>query len=144
MWCTPTKQGTSCTGLYFEIWTNEVGIGLKNSSDNFDIFFTYPSILSIFHVISDSFSNIFPQKILHFLQPDKIKLPEKLLTVLFTTGHISKSRSINLILELKLTVCSLQWYQKLILPKMLHVPCFVGVHHISNISIGQSFNGKAI
>ena len=32
-------------------------------------------------------------------------------------------------MKLKLKVCSLQWYQKLILPKMLFVPCFVGIHH---------------
>ena len=60
------------------------------------------------HEISDWFSNIFPQIILHFLQPVlsksiieignskgqllKITLLEKPLTVLYTNGHISKSR----------------------------------------------------
>ena len=90
----------------------------------------------------------FTAKILHFLQPVvsypkllwkfkgrilKITLKKKkMLTVLHTNGHISKSRrSMNLIfsIKLKLKVCSLQWYQKLILPKMLLVLCFVGASH---------------
>ena len=66
-----------------------------------------------FNVISDLFLNIFPQNILHFLQPVrsktigignfegrffKITLPEKPLKVLYTNGRISISRSMNLIL----------------------------------------------
>ena len=35
-------------------------------------------------------------------------------------------------IKLKLKVCSLQWYENLILPKVSLVPCFVGVHHISH------------
>ena len=56
----------------------------------------------------------FLTKILHFLQLSnpklsKITLPEKLLTVLYTNGHISKSRrNVNLDsgIKLKLKVCS--------------------------------------
>ena len=51
----------------------------------------------------------------------KITLSEKSLKVSYINGHISK---------LKLSVCSLQWYQKLILPKLSLVLCFVGVPHI--------------
>ena len=71
-------------------------------------------VFFLLHIISNWFSNIFLQKILHFLQPVKSKtigignskgqfiritLPEKLLKVLCTNDHISKSRrSMNLIL----------------------------------------------
>ena len=66
------------------------------------------------HIISDWFSNFLPLKFLHFLQLVMSKTigignfkgrflkimtpPEKLLTVLVTSGHISKSRSMKLIL----------------------------------------------
>ena len=67
----------------------------------------------------------------------KITLPEKLLPVLYTNGHISKSRKIN---ELNFdTVSNLK--AESVLPMIpnsffskchlfLIVPCFVGVHHI--------------
>ena len=62
---------------YFEIWTNEVGIGMKNNSSvNFETFgFYIPKYVFFhFHVISDWFQNIFPQQILQFLQPSNPKV----------------------------------------------------------------------
>ena len=36
--------------------------------------------------------------------------------------------------------CSLQCYQKLILPKMSFVPCFVGGHHILRTTVVHFFH----
>ena len=98
------------------------------------------------HVISDWFSDIFPPKILHFCSLSDSKLQEtnfkRLISqnqifrktvykVLFTNDHILKSRmSMNFGIKLdRPKVCSSQWYQKLILPRISLVSCFDGVPH---------------
>ena len=70
----------------------------------FQFFYILYYVFCHLHVISDRFSNILPQKIMHFLQPVisksigiqnfkgwflKITLSEKSLMVLYTNGHIS-------------------------------------------------------
>ena len=53
--------------------------------------------------------------------------------ILFTNGHISKSRSMNLILvsnQIKAEDVFVTMTPKTILPKMSPFPCFVGAHHI--------------
>ena len=111
MWCTPTKQGTSLshslrpTLRYRQLYI--VGIGMKhNSSVNFEILILSHIPKYVFyhlHVISDWFSNIFPQKYSTFSAACQIQncrqisqtiLPMKQLTVRYLNGHISKSRSI--------------------------------------------------
>ena len=56
----------------------------------------------------------------------KIILPEKPLQVLYTNGH-HYEYELDVSIKLKLKVCFLQLYQKLSLPKISLVPCFVGV-----------------
>ena len=122
MWYTPTKQGSSHTGLFWYMG-NWSWHRVKNNSCVDLILrilgFFYVSFYHL-HATFDWFSNIFPQKILHFLQPViskpigienfkgqflKITLLEKPLTVWYTNGHISKRRSsMNLIL-----VSNLSW-----------------------------------
>ena len=136
---------------YFEIWTKEVGIGMKNNlSVDFEICFLFVCLFVFYipwyvfnHlcVISDWFSNIVPQTILYFLQAVKcrtignllkgqflkITLPEKRLMVLY--ANISQKVGVVWTLfgiKLELKVCSLEWYQKPILSKMSLGPCFVG------------------
>ena len=144
-------QGTCRTGLlvFWDIgnWSWHRGEIKNDSSVNFKIsgFFlgTVPYVFYHLHVISDWFSNIFPQKNYAFLQPLisktigigsfkgwflEIALPDK--PLLCINGHISKSikeYELDFGIKLKLKVCSLKWYQTLILPKMLLVPRFVGV-----------------
>ena len=102
---------------YFEIYTIEFGTGVKNNSSvDFEIFFFLHTLICFLSPPCDFWPifKYFPTKILHFLQPGisktigignfrgrylKISLPEKPLTILYTNGHISKSRSMNLILE---------------------------------------------
>ena len=84
-WYTPTAQGTSRTGLFWDM-DNWTGIGGKiNSSADFEIFvffyllylfvclFVVVVVVIVFyhlHAFSNWFSNIFPpKKIQHFLQP---------------------------------------------------------------------------
>ena len=100
-WCTPTKQRTSCTGLFWDM-DNSSWLGVKKNSsvDSEIFFFTYFNMLICFLSPPCNFwltSNIFPLRFLHFLQPVipktkrignfkgqflKIKLPQKPLTVL--------------------------------------------------------------
>ena len=107
---------------FFEIHAIEAGIGVKNyPSGDFETFILrHLYMFSNFSmdVMFDWFSNIFPQKkkkkcifwlffffkmivlfwIVNFKgQFLKITLPKKLLKVLYTSDHISKIRSINLI-----------------------------------------------
>ena len=137
---------------YFEIWTIEVSIGVKNNSSvDFEIFVslhTFICFLSppcnfwlIFkHFPTKNFAfsaachiqNYRNRKLLRHISKPKTTLPEKPLTVLYTNAISQKSRSMNLIL-----VSNLNWKcasyndtKKLILPKMWLVPCFVGVPHI--------------
>ena len=171
MWCTPTKQETSPTGLFWDrymdnwnwqkmthlsiLWFFFVCLFVCLFVCFFSFCFVHTSNMfsATSILIYDWFLNIFPQKFMHFLQPvkskttgivnfngrfPKITLPEKSLKVLYTNGHISKSRSMDLILisKIKLKVCSLQWCQKLISPKISFVVCFVRVLHklVSNIT----------
>ena len=151
-WCTPRKHGTSHTA-YFDIYAIEMSLVVKNdSSVHFDFFFFFFFFLWAFfhlHVISDWFSDIFPPKILHFCSLSDSKLQEtnfkRLISqnqifrktvykVLFTNDHILKSRmSMNFGIKLdRPKVCSSQWYQKLILPRISLVQnnsCFDGVPH---------------
>ena len=99
---------------YFEIWTIEVGKEVKNNpSFNFEVF-----VLCTLCLLSPPYTCNFPLIFKHFPTKNsafsvksktigtgslkdqflKIILPEKLLKVLCTNGHISKSRSTNLIL----------------------------------------------
>ena len=69
------------TQAYFEIWTIEVGIVVKNNLYvDFEIFFFFFHIpyyvFYYLHVISEWFSNIFSPKIMHFLQHVKSKTIE--------------------------------------------------------------------
>ena len=75
LWYTPTKQGTSRTGLFWEL-AFEVGIGVKNDSfvdfEIFRVFYVPWYVFYHLHVIS-AFQTFFHKKILHFLQPVKSK-----------------------------------------------------------------------
>ena len=105
MWHTPTKQGISRTGLFWDM-DNWSWHGVKNNSSvDFEIFCFCIPVFYHLHIIYDWFSNIFPhKKNLHFLQPIisktieignfegrflKIILLLKPLTV-YTNHHISK------------------------------------------------------
>ena len=81
------------TQVYFEIWTIEVGIGVKNNS------FVDIEIFIILHTLK--FSNILLQDILHFLQPvienyrnRKLKRPVKRL---ISQNHTSRETAHSLI-----------------------------------------------
>ena len=142
IWCTPTKQGTS-RKVSFEIWAIEFDIGLKsNSSVDFEIFvFSNTLICFLSAPCNIWFSSIFPQKLLNFLQPviSKNHRNRKLWRPI-SQNHTSRRAShgfmhkwfylkkleecvLNFGIKLKLKVWSLQWYQKLILPKVSLVPC---------------------
>ena len=89
----------------------------------------------------------FSTKILHFLPPVKSKnigiwnvkgwflkitLPEKPLMVLYTNCHISKSRSMNLILVPNYSwKCALTMISKTHFPQNVNCSMFLGVYHIS-------------
>ena len=140
---TPIKQGTSHTGLFWDMGNWSLHRVENDPSVDFH-FFTYLNMFSVTSfVIFDWLLNIFPQNILHFLQPVKSKtigigsfkgqfltitLPEKLRKLLYTNGHISKLGVRTWFgIKLMLKVCSLQWYQKCVLAKMAPVSCFVRV-----------------
>ena len=139
MWCAPNKWETSCTSLFWD---------MGNLSYHRSEKMTHLSILRVFFLGTlkrfllppRSFWLIFKhfptkKKNLHFLQPVisktkgmenfkgwflKITLPEKLLMVLYTNGHISKSSrkyELNFGIKLKLKACSLQWCQNCFFPK---------------------------
>ena len=109
MWCTPTKQGTSRKSLFWDMGNWSWHRGDKWISCRFwDIcFFMDCNVFYHLHVIWDMILKHFQQKILDFLHPVisktigignfkgrflKITLREKLLKILYTNGHIWKSR----------------------------------------------------
>ena len=69
MWCTPTKQGTSHTDLFWGI-DNWSWHGLKNNSSFVVFFFTHHNVFSITSMkFMTDFRTFKHKKILHFLQP---------------------------------------------------------------------------
>ena len=63
LWCTPTKQGASHTGLFWHMDV-EVGMGVTNNLFvDFEILVSLHTLICLYHfcVISDRFSNILPQ-----------------------------------------------------------------------------------
>ena len=76
VWYTPTKQGTSHTGLFWHMGNWKVGIGYFGASVNFEIFFFTKVLNDYSYAYKNKFWLIFkhfPSKNLHFLLPIKFK-----------------------------------------------------------------------
>ena len=146
-WCTPRKHGTTHIA-YFDIYAIEMSLVVKNdSSVHFDFFFFFfCGLLSppcnfgliFWHFSHQKFYISVACRIPNYRKLTlkgwflKIKFLEKTVyKVLFTNDHILKSRmSMNFGIKLyRPIVCSSQWYQKLILPRISLVSCFDGVPH---------------
>ena len=128
---------------YFEIQAIEVGIVVKNdSSVDFEISLHSSFVVYHLNVISDWVQTFSHQKFCIFcsLSNPQLYRNRELLRPIsqnHTSRETASKRSYTQMvisqkegIKLKLKVCSLQWYQKLLLPKMSLVPCFVGVPHI--------------
>ena len=103
LWCTPTKQGTSRTCLFWDMDNCSWQRGEKWIIWQFFYFFNFRLIFKHFPTKHSTFSAACQTqncRIGNFKGPFlKITLPEKPLKVFYTNEHISKSgRNMNLIL----------------------------------------------
>ena len=116
LWCTSTKQGSSCTSLFWDMGNRSWHRMKNNSSIDFEIFFFLLCTLICLLSPPCNFLLIFK----HFPIKNcalsaacqiknyrignfkgwflKITFPEKLLTVSYINVHVSRRRSMNLIL----------------------------------------------